>query len=63
MRIALSERDESEEMAAHRIPVLGWPTVPNGSGEVFFEPYDVKASNDAWKRLVLMDNPLSGHFK
>jgi len=43
-------------MATHRIPILGWPTVPDSSGNVFFEPYDVKATNDVWKRLVLIFN-------
>lgn len=43
-------------MATHRIPILGWPTVPDASGNVFFEGYDVKASNDVWDRLVLVFN-------
>ena len=28
-------------MATHRIPILGWSAVPDSSGNVFFEPYDV----------------------
>lgn len=43
-------------MATHRIPILGWPSLPDASGNVFFEPYDVKASNDVWDRLVLIFN-------
>lgn len=43
-------------MATHRIPILGWGTVPDASGNVFFEPYDVKATNDVWDRLVLIFN-------
>jgi len=43
-------------MATHRIPILGWSAVPDGSGNVFFEPYDVKATNDVWDRLVLTFN-------
>lgn len=43
-------------MATHRIPILGWPTVPDTSGDVFFESYAVKATNDVWDRLVLVFN-------
>jgi len=43
-------------MATHRIPILGWPTVPDGSGEVFFEPYSNKATNDVWDRLICVFN-------
>jgi len=46
-------------MATKRIPILGWPTVPDASGDVFFEPYDIKATNDVWKRLVLIFNNTS----
>lgn len=43
-------------MATHRIPILGWGSIPDTSGNVFFEPYDVKATNDVWDRLVLVFN-------
>ena len=43
-------------MATHRIPILSWGTVPDTSGNVFFEPYSVKATNDVWDRLVLIYN-------
>src|SRR3990167_8466632 len=43
-------------MATHRIPILGWPPNPAASGNVFFEPYDVKATNDVWDRLVCIFN-------
>lgn len=43
-------------MSTHRIPILGFGSVPDASGDVFFEPYDVKASNDVWKRLVAIFN-------
>jgi putative transposon-encoded protein len=55
-------------MATHRIPILGWATVPDTSGNVFFEPYTVKATNDVWERLVVVFNDtanrmgLSGGF-
>lgn len=39
-------------MATHRIPILGWKTVPDTSGNVFFEPYTIKATNDVWGYLV-----------
>jgi len=42
------------DAATHRIPILGWATVPEGSGDVFFEPFDVKASNDVWDRLIVV---------
>ena len=40
-------------MATQRIPILGFNTLPDTSGNVFFEPYTVKATNDFWKH---------GHF-
>ena len=43
-------------MSTHRIPILGWGTIPDASGNVFFEPYDVKATNDVWDRLVCIFN-------
>lgn len=43
-------------MATHRIPILGFSTVPDASGNVFLEPYDVKATNDVWDRLVVIFN-------
>jgi hypothetical protein len=43
-------------MATHRLPILGFGTVPDSSGNVFFEPYDVKATNDVWDRLVAIFN-------
>lgn len=43
-------------MATHRISILGWPTLPDTSGNVFFEPYTIKATNDVWGRLVAVFN-------
>ena len=43
-------------MATHRIPILGFSSIPDTSGNVFFEPYNVKATNDVWDRLVLIFN-------
>lgn len=43
-------------MATHRISIFGWSTVPDTSGDVFFEPYDVKATNDVWDYLVAIFN-------
>ncbi len=42
----------SVSAATHRIPILGWATVPESSGNVFLEPYDIKATNDLFKRLI-----------
>jgi hypothetical protein len=43
-------------MATLRIPILGFSTVPDTSGNVFFESYTVKATNDVWERLVVVFN-------
>jgi hypothetical protein len=43
-------------MAKHRWPILNWSMIPDGDGDAFIEPYDIKATNDAWKRLVLIFN-------
>jgi len=40
-------------VATHRIPILGWATVPDNSGEVFFEPMSILATNDTWPRMLL----------
>lgn len=43
-------------MATHRISILGPNTLPDTSGNVFFEPYPVKATNDFWKYLIAIFN-------
>lgn len=43
-------------MATHRIPILGFGTNLDTSGDVFFEPYSIKATNDVWDRLVCIFN-------
>ena len=43
-------------MATHRIPIFGFNTVPDSSGDVFLEPYTVKATNDVWGHLVFVFN-------
>ena len=43
-------------MATIRIPILQSGTNPDTSGDVFFEPYSVKATNDVWDRLVAVFN-------
>lgn len=43
-------------MATKRIPILNHAWVPDSSGDVFFEPYSIKATNDVWERLVLIFN-------
>lgn len=39
-------------MATHRVPILDWSMSPDSTGNVTFEPYDIKATNDVWKALV-----------
>lgn len=43
-------------MATHRIPILGFPTLPDASGNVFFEPQAIKATNDQFPQLVAIFN-------
>lgn len=43
-------------MAAHQIGIFSWNTIPDTSGNAFFEPYTVKATNDTWKHLVAVFN-------
>jgi hypothetical protein len=43
-------------MATHRIPILGFGTLPDTSGDIFPEPFDIKATNDVWKSAVWVFN-------
>lgn len=43
-------------MATHRINILGASTTPDTSGDVFFEPYTIKATNDVWGYLIIVFN-------
>lgn len=43
-------------MATFRLPLLGWPTLTDGGGDVFFEPQDIKATNDVWRAGVAVFN-------
>ena len=43
-------------MATKILPILGPATKPDASGDVFFEPYSVKATNDVFDQLVLIFN-------
>lgn len=43
-------------MATQRISILGWNVKPDTSGEVFFEPYSIKATNDNFDHTVLVFN-------
>lgn len=36
-------------MAIHRVSILGHATLPDNSGNCFFEPYSIKATNDVWR--------------
>jgi len=39
-------------MSTFRIPILGWGTRPDDTGDCFFEPQDILATNDVWDRLI-----------
>lgn len=43
-------------MATHRMSILGAGIIPDTSGNVFWETYDVKATNDVWDHLVVIFN-------
>ena len=43
-------------MAKHRIPIFGFATNPDATGDVFQEPYSIKAINDRWKHLPYVFN-------
>lgn len=43
-------------MSTFQRPILGMGLLPDGSGDVFFEPYSVKATNDRWPHLVAIFN-------
>jgi len=44
-------------MATFRLPILGHATSPDTSGNVFFEPFSIKATNDVWgSQLVCVFN-------
>jgi hypothetical protein len=40
-------------MATHQISVLGMNTIPDSTGRCWVEPYDVIATNDIWKMMVV----------
>lgn len=46
-------------MATFRQSILGWATRPDSSGNVFFENYSIKATNDNWPGLVCVFNDTS----
>ncbi|MGI9489097.1 MAG: hypothetical protein ACR2RF_25070 [Geminicoccaceae bacterium] len=46
-------------MATHEIPILGHATRPDASGDVFQEPYSIKATNDLWDQFVWIFNDSS----
>jgi hypothetical protein len=43
-------------MSTFRLPIVTQGALPDSSGEVFFEPYSVKATNDLLGGLVLIMN-------
>ena len=43
-------------MSTRTIPIINWSAVPDTTGNVFVEQFDVKATNDQWKPLVFIFN-------
>lgn len=41
-------------MATHRWPIFGWQTKPDSTGDVWVEPYAIKATNDQWNHYVMV---------
>lgn len=41
-------------MATRRVNIIDWSTKPDDSGEVYLEPYNVRATNDVWKHHVVI---------
>lgn len=46
-------------MATRIIPALGWPTLPDTSGNVFAEPASLKGTNDPFPALIWVFNDTS----
>jgi hypothetical protein len=40
-------------MATHRVSILGGGTVPDGTGDCWFEPYFIVVTNDQWRNLIV----------
>ena len=40
-------------MTQFRLPILNWSTRPDDSGDSYFEPYDILATNDIVRRMIL----------
>lgn len=39
-------------MTTHRIPITGISVQPDATGEMWFEPYSILATNDVWKHDI-----------
>jgi hypothetical protein len=39
--------------AAARLGILGWATRPDDTGDCYPEPFDILATNDVWKQMIL----------
>lgn len=50
-------------MATRQVPLLGPTARPDNSGDVFFEPYSEKATNDVWDHLVTVFNSTSARVE
>jgi len=49
-------------MATHRIPIFGFNTCPDATGEAWFEPFNILAVNDQWRNIILvLDDTANRH--
>lgn len=49
-------------MATKRVPIVGWASKPDASGNVFFTPYSTVATNDHWDGLIAVYKDASGNI-
>lgn len=50
-------------MANHQISILNGSVAPDNTGRCWFEPFDVIATNDIWRHLILrFSNPTSAQL-
>jgi hypothetical protein len=40
-------------MSQFRLPIINWSTRPDDVGDCYFEPYDILATNDLARRMIL----------
>lgn len=40
-------------MTTHKIPIIDWSAQPDATGECWFEPFSILATNDVWKHTIV----------